>query len=101
MRLKESFALDAIIKERAKSLSRPEILENSRHLGRRAQVLKALIDCRDLIDDIMRTEMPAIRVGDINIQLPPGAASGSARSFQPFNGGDLAQEVKRELKRTL
>lgn len=98
MKLKEQFALDAIIKDRAKSLARPDLQENTPELLRRAKVLAALVACQEKITDIMAPEVERSPGNiDVDINLPP-AASG-AKPFQPFDGGDIAVKLKREIRK--
>ena len=100
MKLRESFALDAIIKERAASLSRPDLQNDSDELAKRAKVLAALIKCREKIDDIMLWISPAsdvgvTNVGEVNIKLD----GSGPKVYQPFDGGDLASSIRKELQR--
>ena len=106
MRLRESFALDAIIKERAASLSRDDLQADSVELAKRAKVLAILVDARDQIDNVMMNKAikPAFDVGGISINLEgggDGATGGAKTPYQPFDGGDLAASIKRELRKAV
>lgn len=104
MRIKESLALDSIIRDRANTLSavsQPDMLE------KKARVLVALMDCRAELDQIMTDEEAVAaenvtNVGDINVNIEGGGkgrgGAGGKVPFQPFDGGDLGRDIARRLK---
>jgi hypothetical protein len=107
MRIKESLQLDSTIRDRAASL--PLEPNHSRFI-KKSKVLAALIECQEKLDEIMRDadfgEKPRTTIGDINVTLngDGGKGRGGANSnapFRPFDGGDVARQVARQLKKEL
>jgi len=103
MRIKESLALDSIIRARADTLAterRHDVLE------KKARVLVALMDCRFELDQIMIDEEAVAaenvtNIGDISVNIEGGKGRGGAGGkvpFQPFDGGDLGRDIARRLK---
>lgn len=102
MRIKESLALDSIIRERADTLfaeRRHDVLEQ------KARVLVALMDCRADLDDIMSAEEVVenvTNIGDVNVNIEGGKGRGNSGPgkvpYQPFDGGDLGRDFAKRLK---
>jgi hypothetical protein len=96
-----------MIRERAHALA-----SEHRHevLVKKCKVLSMLIQCQEKLDEIMLDETtiepPVRNVGDINVSIDNGRGRGgnsgpSKVPFQPFDGGDLAAELKKELRKSV
>lgn len=97
MRIKESLALDSIIRERANTLAtepRYDLLE------KKARVLVALVNCRAELDQIMVEEEVEYVTNNINVNVDGGKGRTKV-PFQPFDGGDLGRDIARQLKREI
>ncbi len=107
MRIKESLALDSIIRERANSLAQePDHLR----LVKKAKCLAALIECQEELDEIMANVEPEVieqttNVGDIvvNVQGPSGRGNSRASKtpYQPFDGGDIGRATAQAIRQTM
>lgn len=106
LRIKESLQLDSIIRDRAASLP---LEGNHDRFIKKSKVLAALIECQEKLDVIMANadfgeESRVTNVGDINVTLNDGKGRGGAGSnapFRPYDGGDIARSVAKQLKKEL
>lgn len=98
MRIKESLQLDGMIRERAASLAM-----EPRHdmLIKKAKCLELLIKCQEELDDVMSGNEPIEPpTPNINVNISPGRPGSSGPTkvpYLPFDGGDIARELKKAL----